>query len=205
MNKTAATSVPLHPLLSGRWSPRGFDRTHEVSPEQLTALLEAARWAASASNSQPWRFLVTVRGDAAFDRLVSTLAPGNQEWARHASALLLVAAETTTQDGGDQRWALYDTGQAVAQLVAQAHAEGLATHQMGGFDPAAVYDSFGLNGGLTPVVVIAVGVIDPAAPLPEPLAVRERAVRTRRPIEDLLLVAQWGAPDELQDRRTARL
>jgi nitroreductase len=189
IDKTAATSVRLHPLLSGRWSPRGFDRSHGVSDEQLTALLEAARWAPSASNSQPWRFLVTRRGDAAFDRLAGLLAPGNHGWARHASALLLVAAETTTPDGEVRPWALYDTGQAVAQLVAQARAEGLATHQMGGFDTAAAADAFGLGAGLTPLVVVAVGAIDPGAELPEPLATRERAPRVRRPLEDLLLTA----------------
>src|SRR5947209_20081909 len=115
MTRTATSQVPLHPLLSERWSPRGFDTTHTVSPDELTALLEAARWAASAANTQPWRFLVARRGEDAFDRLVDILAGGNQVWARNASALVLVAAETTDENGQPRSHALYDTGQAVAQ------------------------------------------------------------------------------------------
>ena len=105
MSKTASTSVSVHPLLAERWSPRGFDRAHEIGDEALTALLEAARWAPSAGNSQPWRFLVTRRGEPAHDRLFAALAPGNQAWAGAASALILVAARTTGDDGRPQPWA----------------------------------------------------------------------------------------------------
>ncbi len=185
--KTASTTVPLHPLIAERWSPRGFDRAHELSDDSLTALLEAARWAPSAQNSQPWRFLVTRRGDEAHARLFAALAPGNQAWAGAASALVLVAARTVGDDGGPQPWALYDTGQAVAALVTQAQADGLAIHQLGGFDTAAVRAEFGLGDALTPVVVIAIGRRDDIADLPEPLAARESAPRARRPVSDLLL------------------
>ena len=131
MRKTASTTVPVHPLLAERWSPRGFDRAHEIGDEALAALLEAARWAPSAQNSQPWRFLVARRAEPAHDRLFAALAPGNQAWAGRASALILVAARTADDDGRAQPWALYDTGQAVAALVTQAQADGLAVHQMG--------------------------------------------------------------------------
>jgi nitroreductase len=187
MTRTAATQVPLHPLLSQRWSPRAFDATHDVSERQLTALLEAARWAPSAANTQPWRFLVTRRGDRDFTRLVDLLAPGNQGWAQHASALVLVAAETADETGAPRSHALYDTGQAVAGLVAQAQAEGLSTHQMGGFDSAGAAEVFGLAVNLTPVVVVAVGRHDAGAVLPEPLAARETAPRARRPLDELLI------------------
>ena len=189
MRKTASTTVPVHPLLAERWSPRGFDQAHEIGDDSLTALLEAARWAPSAGNSQPWRFLVTRRGDEAHARLFAALAPGNQAWAGAASALVLVAARTVGDDGQPQPWALYDTGQAVAALVTQAQADGLAVHQMGGFDTAAVRAGFGLGDSLTPVVIVAIGCPDYAAGLPEPLAVRETAPRTRRPVSDLLLPA----------------
>ncbi len=187
MTRNAASQVPLHPLLSERWSPRAFDAAHEVSDGAVTALLEAARWAPSANNSQPWRFLVTHRGDRDFARLVDVLAPGNQVWARHASVLVLVAAETVDENGAPRSHALYDTGQAVAGLVSQAQAEGLATHQMGGFDAGRAVETFELAANITPVVVVAVGLHDPSAVLPEPLAARESAPRTRRPLDELLL------------------
>jgi nitroreductase len=188
--KTASTAVPVHPLLAERWSPRGFDRTYQLDDVALTALLEAARWAPSSQNSQPWRFLVTRRGEEAHGRLFAALAPGNQAWSGTASALVLVAARTVGDDGAPQPWALYDTGQAVAALVTQAQADGLAVHQMGCFDTAAVRAEFGLGDTLTPVVVLAIGRSDRTADLPEPLAARETAPRTRRPVSDLLLPAR---------------
>src|SRR5580692_10830156 len=178
MRKTADMVVPVHPLLSERWSPRGFDRDHRVGDDDVAALLEAARWASSAGNSQPWRFLVTRRGEEAHGRLFTALAPGNQAWAGAASALVLVAARTAGDDGRPQPWALYDTGQAVHALVTQAQADGLIVHQMGGFDTDAVRAGFGLADTLTPVVVLAIGLPGDTAGLPEPLAAREAAPRT---------------------------
>ena len=189
MRKTASTTVPVHPLLAERWSPRGFEQGHEIGDDSLAALLEAARWAPSAQNSQPWRFLVTRRGDDAHGQLFAALAPGNQAWAGAASALILVAARTVGDGGRPEPWALYDTGQAVAALVTQAQADGLAVHQMGGFDTAAVRAGFGLGDDLTPVVIVAIGRLDHAPDLPEALAARETAPRTRRPLSDLLLPA----------------
>src|SRR5215471_770552 len=188
--KAASTAVPVHPLLAERWSPRGFDQGHKLGDAALTALLEAARWAPSAQNSQPWRFLVTRRGEDAHNRLFAALAPGNRTWAGTASALVLVAARTADDGGNPQPWALYDTGQAVAALVTQAQADGLAVHQMGGFDTAAVRAEFGLGDDLTPVVVLAIGRRGSTADLPEPFAARETAQRTRRPVSDLLLPAR---------------
>lgn len=187
MHKLATTDVPLHPLLAARWSPRGFDTGHALAPNQLTALLEAARWAPSANNSQPWRFVVAQRGEAAFDDIFALLAPGNQQWAGAASALILIVADTRSPGGDPNPFALYDTGQAVANLVAQAGHEGLATHQMGGFDRVAATERFHLPEGVQPVVVVAIGRHDAGATLTEALAERERAPRVRRPIEELLL------------------
>jgi nitroreductase len=187
MRKIASTAVPVHPLLAERWSPRGFDRAHEIGDDDVSALLEAARWAPSAGNSQPWRFMVTRRGEPAHARLFTALNPGNQAWAGAASALILVAARVVADDGTPHPWALYDTGQAVGALVTQAQAHGLAVHQIGGFDTAAVRAEFGLEDNLTPVVVIALGLVDAKADLPEHLAAREMAPRTRRPVADLLL------------------
>ena len=190
LTKAASTAVSVHPLLAERWSPRGFDRAHELDDQALTALLEAARWAPSSRNSQPWRFLVTRRGEDAHGRLFAALAPGNQAWAGRASALVLVGARTVGDDGSPQPWALYDTGQAVAALVTQAQADGLSVHQMGGFDTVAVYSEFGLDDTLTPVVILAIGRHDDNADLPEPFPAHEAAPRIRQELGDLLLPAR---------------
>src|ERR1700742_4440811 len=97
--RDAVTDAALHPLLAHRWSPRGFDPAHVLSDADLHALLEAARWAPSSNNSQPWRFVVSRRGDAVHPRLVKHLVPGNQLWAPSASALILAAAATVRDDG----------------------------------------------------------------------------------------------------------
>jgi nitroreductase len=199
MTRSALTSAPLHSMLSQRWSPRGFDTTHRLPEAQLTALLEAARWSPSANNSQPWRFVVTQRGEHAFERLTSTLAGANRRWAGRASALLLVLAETTDETGSPRAYGLYDTGQAVAHLVTQAEAEGLSTHQMGGFDKAAAAAEFDVDPRFTPVVVVAVGQRQDEHGLPEDLATREGAPRERRPLAELVL----PAANPLEYRRTA--
>ncbi len=147
---------------------------------------------------------VAVPGDAswraAYGRLFAALNPANQAWAGAASALVLVAARTAADNGAPQPWALYDTGQAVASLVTQAQAHGLAVHQIGGFDSDAVRAEFGLDQTLTPVVVLAVGRADPEAELPSHLADREAAPRTRHPVSDLLLAERRPATATLPER-----
>ena len=190
--KSADTEVALHPLLAERWSPRSFASDHVVGDAALTALLEAARWAPSAGNTQPWRFLVGRRGEATFAELASVLRPGNQTWAPRASVLVLVAARTSDERGRPLPWARYDTGLAVAAMTLQAQHEGLATHQMGGFDAEGARDLLGPDQTLEPVVVLAIGVRDDEQWLPPELAERERAPRTRSPLESLLLSPAEG-------------
>ncbi|GAA4735337.1 nitroreductase family protein [Modestobacter marinus] len=196
VRKTAVTTVPLHPLLAERWSPRGLDAVHELPDAQLTALLEAARWAPSASNTQPWRFAVARRGTDAFTAVRDTLAAGNQLWAHAASALVVVAAQTTGPDGAPRPWAAYDTGQAVAHLSVQAQHEGLALHQLGGFDRDRVAALLDLPAAVVPLVVLAVGRHDGQAELPEALAAREQAPRERLPLDALLLPLPTGPAEE---------
>jgi nitroreductase len=174
----------LHPLLADRHSPRAFDATATVTAEQVGLLLDAARWAPSASNTQPWRFLAGRRGDRAFASLLAALTPTNQAWARDAAALVLVAAETANEEGTPRPWAAYDAGQATGHLTAQATALGLAVRQMGGFIPA---DLPALPEHVTPLVVVAVGV--PLAPdaVPADHPARRLGPRVRRPLDELLL------------------
>jgi nitroreductase len=199
--KTASTSVPLHPLLAERWSPRALDGSHELSVEQLTALLEAARWAPSASNTQPWRFATARRGSDAFAALYEALAPGNQLWAHAASALIVVAAEVADDAGKARPWAAYDTGQAVAHLNIQAQHEGLAIHQMGGFDHDRVAELLRLPENVQPLVVLVVGQHDASVELDEPLASREAAERSRLPLDRLVLPLEVESP--VRERRAA--
>jgi nitroreductase len=177
----------LHPLLAARHSSRAFDEGRELDDATLTRLLDAARWAPSANNSQPWRFGLARRGDAAFDALVDALNPGNRVWAARASVLLLVAASDVDASGRLLPWARYDAGQAVAHLTVQAQADGLMVHQMGGFDADAAARIFDLAASVTPLVLVAVGRHDPDAELPAPLAERERAPRVRAGLDELLL------------------
>lgn len=182
-----ATSTDIHPLLAGRVSTRAFDHTEELDAERVARLLEAARWAPSASNTQPWRFLPALRGSLAHATLLDVLAEGNRLWAADAAALVLVAARTVDAEGRGLPWAVYDTGQAVAHLVTQAEAEGLATHQMGGFDADAARSAFGLGDELTPLVVVAVGSRTAPHRLPDFLVQREHAPRHRLDPAELLL------------------
>ena len=184
--RAATTAVPLHPLIAERWSPRGFDASHVLTRADLLPLLEAARWAPSAGNTQPTRWVVTLRGEHAYDRLAGCLSSGNQPWAPRASALLVAVSLEADEDGRPYPWHLHDTGQATALLTVQAHAQGLHVHQMGGFDADGVRREFGLSERQRPSVVVAVGVPGGEA-LPERLAQRESAERTRRPLEELLL------------------
>jgi nitroreductase len=186
-DRTASTSVPIHPLLAGRWSPRAFDASHQLGDDELTALLEAARWAPSSANTQPWRFAVCRRGTPEHAAVVECLTGNNREWAPAASALLVVAATTLGGDGRPRRWADHDTGQAVAHLTVQAASLGLVVHQMGGYEADRLAAMLSADVDVHPVTVVAVGRHDPSAPLPERLAEREVAPRARKPLEELRL------------------
>lgn len=184
----AVTQHPIAEVLAERWSPRSFDGSAELSDEQLTALLEAARWAPSAANFQPRRFIAARRGTPEFDAIADTLAAGNRVWAGRASALVVGVALTTDADGISYRWAEYDLGQSIAHLTVQAHTDGLHVHQMGGFDPAAIIRRFGLAENQVPVSVTAIGAIADAEELVEPYRAREVADRERLPLGELVLV-----------------
>jgi nitroreductase len=186
--RTADTSVPIVRELDTRWSPRSFDPTATVSDRQLDALLEAARWAPSASNTQPRRFIVARRGTHHFDTIVGALMGFNAAWAGNASALIVAIAETSTVEGDVRPFAEYDLGQAVAHLSVQAQAEGLHTHQMAGVEWEKIVAAFDLAENLKPMTITAVGVVDGADKLVEALAERETLPRTRLPLSELVLV-----------------
>lgn len=182
-----ATSVPIHDPLAQRWSPRGFDAEYVVSEEDLIALGEAARWAPSASNLQPTRFIVAARGTETFDKVLGALMDFNLAWTPRASLLIVGIAELE-RDGQRLRWAEYDLGQAVAHLSIEAASRGLHVRQMGGFRVDDLRASFDLAPELEPVSVVAVGRLADAEDLPEAIRERDAAPRTRRDLTELAIV-----------------
>ena len=184
---SAITATPIHPVLTNRRSPRSFDANATISNEDLLAILEAARWAPSANNFQPWRFHVGVRGDDVFESVLNTLVPFNQSWANRASALILVSIVNQNEDGTPRPISGFDAGLAVSQLTFEAHSRGQVVHQMAGFDAAKAAETFGLSSDLTPIVVIAIGVQGPAEQLEGVLLEREKAPRQRKDLDEIVL------------------
>ncbi|NBE85226.1 nitroreductase family protein [Micromonospora rubida] len=179
----------LTPLLAFRWSPRAFDPTATLPLAEAASLLEAARWAPSAGNRQPWRFALGHRDDETYKRILVSLPASEQRWARHAAALLLGAHLTAgLADGpGPGGRAAYDLGQAVAHLTVQATALGLYVRQLAAFDAAGLAADLELPAGIRPLVVAAVGRLGDPFGLPEELRRQEIGLRRRHPLAELLL------------------
>lgn len=185
------------PIFHERWSPRSFSE-REVSPAALARVFEAARWAPSSNNEQPWRFVVGLRGSETHDKIRATLAGFNQQWAPPAPVLILGTAHTKFSRGGaDNRFALYDLGAAVSCLTLQAAAMGLATHQMGGFDQQKARELLGIPADYAIGSVIALGYQDePEKLADQTLIERELAPRQRKPLSELVYQA-WETPLQL--------
>jgi nitroreductase len=191
LRKPAEASHPIHPLIAERWSPRAFD-DRPVEHAKLLSLLEAARWAPSGANMQPWHFVVaTKEHPEEHERLVATLAEGNARWARHAPVLILVVAKLYERPGKEYV-GYYDTGMAVGNLLAQAVDLGLVTHQMGGFSAEKARETLGVPAGYEPIAVLALGYPGDAATLPDDLREREQAPRTRKPLDEFVFEGSWG-------------
>ncbi len=188
MKKPAKTSVSIHPILNERWSPRAFDTTHQISEEDITAILEAGRWAPSANNNQPWRFIVARKGDKHFQSLKSKLMGFNQSWVPDASLFIVVNAITKNAEGGPIFTALYDAGLAAGLMTVEAAHRGLVVHQVGGYDRAAVKAEYGMDDSMQTIAILVIGKQAPAEALgDETLRAREQAERVRKPLEELIL------------------
>ena len=183
----ANTSVPVHEIIATRRSPRSFNETATISNDDLTAILEAARWAPSAFNGQPWRFFVGKRGDEVFGQIMNSLGDFNKSWAKNSSALILVAGKTVKDDGAIYADYQFDCGLAVAQLVIETHHRGLIAHQMTGFDKTVAQSELSIAPELIPVVVIAVGTQDAPEKLAGPLLEREISPRVRLPLNEIVI------------------
>jgi nitroreductase len=195
--KQAPAVEGVLPAVLARWSARSFaDR--EVSAADLRRVFEAARWAASSFNEQPWRFLVGTRNSSTHKKIFSTLIGFNQGWAAAAPVLILgVASSKFSHNGTDNRHALYDLGAAASYLTLQAAALGLTSHQMAGYDQAAARQVLEIPESYVLGAVIALGYQgEPSALGNEQLIAMETAARERKPLSEFVLSA-WGTPAEL--------
>jgi nitroreductase len=185
------------PVVQTRWSPRSFaDRN--VDPADLAKVFEAARWAASSTNEQPWRFLVGARGSEAYSKILDALVPFNQSWAKSAPVLILGVTKTKfSHNGTPNPVALYDLGAAASYLTLQAAALGLATHQMAGFNADTARKSFEIPDEYHIGAVIALGYQGEPAALANPQLVdREVAPRERKPLSEFVF-SSWDTPANL--------
>ena len=193
--KPATTCVKIHNLIENRWSPRAFDANKPVSHSDLLALLEAARWTSSCFNDQPWRFVVCDKSTDAqsWEHAFAILAEKNKLWAKNAPVLILsVAMHNFNHNGSPNRWAMYDTGAAVASLTMQATALGLVTHQMGGIDEEKACTVFNLPDDCTPMAMMAVGYQAGVDVLNEAFKTAELAERSRAALQERFYAGQWN-------------
>jgi nitroreductase len=192
MRKPAETSSPLHELIKERWSPRAFAE-RPVELEKIRSLLEAARWAPSSSNGQPWTYLLATKDEPEeFERLASCLVDGNS-WAKKAPLLLLaVAALQFAHNGQPNRHAFHDVGLANENLVLQAHAMGLVVHQMAGFVVARARELFQIPEGQEPLTMLAAGYEGEIDELSDKLRARETTPRSRKPLAEMTFSGKWG-------------
>ena len=195
MHNPAKTDYPVHDLIQNRWSPRAFS-DNPVSPETLRSLFEAARWAPSSSNEQPWAFIVGTKDDLeTHSKILSTLVEFNQGWAKHAPVLAIAVSQMEfARNKTPNRNAFYDTGAAVAHLTAEATSRGLFVHQMAGFDPQKAIAVFHIPKGWEPIAVFAIGYPGDPNALPDKLRERELAPRSRKPISEFVMSSDWGHP-----------
>jgi nitroreductase len=189
----APTDHDIHTHLTQRFSPYGF-APRRVPPADLAALFEAARWAPSSYNEQPWRFIVATRDDPVdFDRLLSCLVEGNQAWARHAPVLALgVVARSFQRDGSPNPAAEHDLGLAAASLTFEATARGLHVHQMIGIKPDHARTTFGIPAGFDAKTALAIGYAGDNPALTDELRGRDAQRRPRRALSETVFAGAWG-------------
>lgn len=183
--KEAKTHYPVNPLIRNRFSARAFSE-EPISKDTILHLIEAAAWAPSSMNAQPWRYLAGFKGDALFEKMKECLLPANRIWAENASALLLSIAITNFNNGNPNRHALYDVGAANANLFTEATSMNIFGHTIGGFDYDKTTAEFKILPPQEPVTFIALGYLGNPDKLSEPLKQRELTRRERLPLNDLV-------------------
>ena len=196
--KHAETDAPVHPLIAQRWSPYAFS-DRPVPEQDLLAILEAARWAASSYNEQPWRYILARRSDAAaFEKLLSCLVEGNQAWAKQVPLLMIgIAVTAFARNGKPNKAAHHDLGLAAGNICVEATARGLCVHQMIGIVPERVRELYLVPDNAEPLTALAIGYLGDGSGLPDALRERDRGPRSRRPVEAFVFEGAWDRPASL--------
>jgi nitroreductase len=196
--KHAETSAPIHDIISRRLSPRAFD-SRPVEPEKLRGLFEAARWAASSYNAQPWYFIVATKDDSQnYKKILDCFVEFNQNWAKSAPVLAIsVAAAKFAHNGEPNRHWFHDVGQAAANLALEATNLGLQVHQMAGILPDKARQIFHIPDGYEAVAGIAIGYPGDTTTLPDHLREQEHAARQRKPLASFVFTGDWGKPSPI--------
>ena len=198
--KLAKADRPILPVFAERFSPYAYD-PRPVEREKLLMCLEAARWAPSSYNEQPWTFILAERTDAAaFTQVIDCLVEGNRGWAKNAGVLLLtIVSKLFSKNGKPNRAAEHDLGLAAGHMVLQATAIGLQGHQMIGIEPAKVRAAYKIPDTHEPLTAIALGYAAAVQPgTTDPLGQRDLAPRARKPLSEIVISGGWGQPAKLQ-------
>ena len=195
MSQRAVTDHTIHELLAERWSPIAYE-PRELPEEFLGSLFEAARWAPSCYNDQPWHFLIARRQQTEqFERMLDCLVEGNRVWARNASVLAITVVRTSFQrNRKPNSFAAHDLGLAVGNLLVQATELGLIVHQMGGFDVEQARSTYGIPDGFEPMTAIAIGYRGDPSTLTDEQRQREEAPRERKPLASFVFAERWDSP-----------
>jgi len=189
----AKTQQPVMELIAKRWSPKAF-RLEIPKEAELISMFEAARWAPSCFNNQPWRYLVTTREDPeAFSRALACLTEKNASWVQNTPLLAFqIMRETFEYNGKPNPWSGFDCGLAMAQLILQAESMGWSVHVMAGFSRDRVREAFGVPEGFKPLVAFVIGIEGDSDTLPEDLKESEMEPRERKPLEEIVFSASWS-------------
>jgi nitroreductase len=200
--RPAPVGEPIHEILSHRWSPRAFDN-RAVEPEKLRSLFEAARWASSCTNAQPWFFIVADKHSdpESFQRALECLVELNQAWVKNAPVIAFSVARLNFENGKLNRHAWHDVGQASTNLAIEATHLGLQIHQMAGIDAEKAQRAFGVPQGYEVVAGMAIGYPGDPQSLPDQLREREVGPRVRKPLDSFVFSGTWGQPSPLVIKR----
>jgi nitroreductase len=196
--RPAPSAEPIHDIVSHRWSPRAFDN-RPVEPQKLRSLFEAARWASSSYNAQPWFYIIATKDNPEnFNRVLQSFVEFNQGWAKDAPVIGLSVARLKFEHNGEaNRHAFHDVGSASANLSLQATALGLQVHQMAGILPDKARELFKIPEGYEAVAGFALGYPGDPASLSEQMKERELAPRERKPVESFVFAGEWGKPSPI--------